>query len=124
LNRSGASWDTYYIYNQEVVAAQWLKNNELGAPNVAADTGGVFRLLAAQSPSNVTTFGASGSSTTPYVYLQYANLLGFFGFQNVSSTGVEQQFTYTSNPQVVNQVSNVFSTKSKIYENGRAAIYT
>ena len=47
LNRSGASWDTYYIYNQEVIAAQWLKNNGAGTPTVTADSGAIYRLVAA-----------------------------------------------------------------------------
>jgi len=124
LNRSGASWDTYYIYNQEVVAAQWLKNNEVGTPNVTADSGGLYRLLAAGVSSNIIAFGAPGSRTAPYVYLQYANVLGFFGYINVTSTGLVTQFTYTSSPQVVNQVSTLFNNRSKIYENGKATIYT
>jgi uncharacterized membrane protein len=124
LNKSGVSWDDYYIYNQEVIAAQWLNNHTAGTPYITADAGGTYRLQAAQVQLNVVGFGSRGSSIAPYVYLQYANLLGFFGFQNKTSTGVEQQFTYTSNPQVVNQVSKLFSTKSKIYENGKATIYT
>jgi uncharacterized membrane protein len=124
LNRSGVSWDMYYIYNQEVVAAQWLKNNEPGTLNVTMDAGGAYIFLAAQVPANERDFGAPGSSTSTYVYLQYANVLGLFGFQNVSSTGVESSFTYTNNPQVVNPASNLFNARSKIYENGKATIYT
>jgi uncharacterized membrane protein len=125
LNRSGASWDTYYIYNQEVVAAQWLNHSEPGPSTVTADSGGEIRLAAAQfQASDTYLFGSTGNATGRYVYLQYANLLGFFGYTTKSSTGLVTQYTYTSNATVVNQVSNLFSTKNKIYENGRATIYT
>jgi uncharacterized membrane protein len=124
LNRSGASWDAYYIYNQEVVAAQWLKNNAAGTPTVTADGGGQLRFAVVQFQPNVTLFGQNSSSAPPYVYLHYANLLGNFGFANVSSsTGLTTQYGYTSGPQVSNQVSNLLSAKSKIYENGKATIY-
>jgi len=125
LNRSGPSWDTYYIYNQEVVAAQWLNHSEPGPSTVTADSGGEIRLAAAQfQASDTYLFGSTGNATGRYVYLQYANLLGFFGYTTKSSTGLVTQYTYTSNATVVNQVSNLFSTKNKIYENGRATIYT
>jgi uncharacterized membrane protein len=106
LNRSGTSWDIYYIYNQEVIAGQWLKNNEAGTSNITADYGGIFRFEAAQFAPHVVYFGQGGSSTARYVYLQYANELGFFESGNVSST------------------SNLLSARSKIYENGKATIYT
>jgi uncharacterized membrane protein len=126
LNRSGASWDQYYIYNQELVAAQWLKSNATGTFNVTADSGGALRLGAAQfQQSNIPLFGAYNSPAALYVYLHYANVLGNFGFVNVSSsTGLTTQSGYTSGGQVSNQVSHLLSSKSKIYENGKATIYT
>jgi uncharacterized membrane protein len=126
LNRSGTSWDEYYIYNQELTAAQWLKNNAAGTSNVTADSGGGLRLEVAQfQSSNVIGLGAHGSSAAPYVYLSYANVLGNFSFANVSSsTGLTTQSGWTSGGQVSSQVSNLLSGKSKIYENGKATIYT
>ena len=123
LNRSGASWDEYYIYNQEVVAAQWLKNNAAGTSTITADGGGQLRLGVAQFQVNGTLFGQHNASAANYVYLPYANLLGNFGFVNVSSSGLVTQYGYTSGAQVSNQVSNLLSAKSKIYENGKATIY-
>jgi uncharacterized membrane protein len=125
LNRSGASWDQYYIYNQEVIAAQWFKNNAAGTSNITADGGGGLRLAVAQFQVNVTLLGQNGSSSATYAYLHYANLRGDFGFANVSSsTGLTAQYGYTSGPQVSNQVSNLLSAKSKIYDNGKATVYT
>jgi hypothetical protein len=126
LNRSGTSWDEYYIYNQELTAAQWLKNNAAGTSNVTADSGGGLRIEVAQfQPSNVIGFGAQNSSAAPYVYLSYANVLGNFSFVNVSSTThLTTQSGYTSGGQVLNQVSSLLSAKSKIYDNGKSTIYT
>ncbi|MGA2884986.1 MAG: DUF2206 domain-containing protein [Halobacteriota archaeon] len=126
LNRSGTSWDEYYIYNQEVIAAQWLKNNAARTSTVAADGGGGLRLEVAQfQQSNVISFGAHNSSAAPYVYLSYANVLGNFSFVSVSNiTHLTTQSGYTSGGQVSNQVASLLSAKSKIYDNGKSTIYT
>jgi len=118
LNRSGVSYDTYYLYNQEVIAAQWLRNNMAGT-NVTADAGGSVRLELAGIPTeNVTGFGALTLSPT-YVYLTYTNLQGYIGFTNTSSTtGIPIATGYA-----VQQVSNFTSGKSLIYENGESSIY-
>jgi uncharacterized membrane protein len=128
LNRSGYAWANFYIYDQEVIAAQWLKNNEAGHSTVMTDSGGIFRFSAAQyQPLDILRFYDGYLSNTSYVYLQYANVLGNF---NVFVNGTVERGVYvwnnlyTPNAQLSNQVSNLYSAKSKIYENGKATIYT
>jgi uncharacterized membrane protein len=121
LNRSGASYNTFYFYSQEVIAAQWLKNNMVETDNVTADSGGgLVRLaLAGFQSSNVTTFGGYTSGAS-YIYLYYANLRGDFGFSTVSnSTKLVTATGYTPG----DQVSDFSGGMSKIYENGKATIY-
>jgi uncharacterized membrane protein len=120
LNRSGPSWDELYIYNQEIIAAQWLKNNVAGTPTFTADIGGELRLLAARYSLEDMALLGEGRSTT-YVYLHYANVLGDFEFVNHSLNIGATQFGRGPPSE---QVSYLLSTKSKIYENGKATIYT
>jgi len=115
LNRSGASWDGYYIYAEEVTAAQWLHSQGVRSGEVATDGDATPLGLAGFQGS----FAPFGENMTGYVYLCYANLLGNFPFSTALPNGHVTQYGWTTGVQY----SSLVSGKSKIYDNGKAVIY-
>lgn len=110
--QEGLNRDEYYIYNQELVAATWLKEHSTTDLRVYKDFYAGTRLSLAyglHNPFRCAMF--KNESVNGYVYLTRVNTVNK---EVYSSYGIKTNIT---------DYSELFEKKGKIYSNGESEIY-
>ncbi len=119
LNSEGSHYDAYYIHDEEVYAARWLKENaELETMQVFIDSGDNGRLISQGgiSPTRIDEYSLTGTDREigeGYIYLRYYNLVN----GKIIAPGVPHEIPDTAEYQYR------WEGKGKIYVNGGSEVY-
>lgn len=117
LNSKGEQYNLFYIYEQEVSSAKWLKNKgEFNDNKIYSDYTGDSRLRSMveidASHFNQTIFLEQGSKINGYIYLRHFNVIDGMLLLN-------RKF---KNHDIVNYQAT-FRGKDKIYSNGGSEVW-
>ena len=108
-----------YIYNQEVIGAEWLKNNYMDNYTTYSEGRGLIVFLTAYGNQSATMnlnnsiFSWNKTVNGGYIYL---------GYLNVNKNEVLPVYT-NLNLQNMSSYSNLFLRKNKIYDNGGSQVW-
>ena len=119
LNYEGGQYDLYYIHDEEVYAAKWLKESaELENTKVFIDSGDCGRLISQGgiSPTRIDVYSLTGTDEAiedGYIYLRYYNLVN----GKIIAPGVPREIRDTVEYQYR------WEGKGKVYANGGSEVY-
>lgn len=108
-----------FMYNQEIVGAEWLKNNQMDNLTIYSEGRQLLVFLRAYGKDikdiqiNNTYFDWNNTVNNRYVFL---------GYRNVNEGQVQKVYTRLEFQDIRNYL-NLFSGKDKIYENGGTQIW-
>lgn len=108
-----------FMYNQEIVGAEWLKNNQMGNLTMYSEGRQLLVFLRAYGKDirgiqiNNTYFNWNNTVNNRYIFL---------GYRNVNEGQVQEVYTRLEFQDIKNY-SHLFSGKDKIYENGGSQIW-
>ncbi|MGF7119006.1 DUF2206 domain-containing protein [Methanobacterium oryzae] len=108
-----------FMYNQEIIGAEWLKNNQIGNLTMYSDGRELLVFFRAYGKDikgiqlNNTYFHYNNTINDRYLYL---------GHLNVNGGKIQELYTHLEYQDIKNY-SNLFSGKDKIYENGGSQIW-
>lgn len=117
LNSKGEQYDNYYIYEQEVPSAKWLKNkgefqgNKIYTDHLCASNLMSLAEISASHLNNQTLLLEQGSKINGYIYLRHFNVID----------GKLLDMKYKSHDIVNYQAT--FKEKDKIYINGGSEVW-
>jgi uncharacterized membrane protein len=106
--------EEYYIYDQEVIGAEWLKNNEMKNSTTNIDYIAYSRLMLAYDPKIPrynNNFFKKNKTKDGYVYL---------GYVNVNKGTI---YPYFITPTDIKYYSDILRKNKKIYDNGGTQIW-
>lgn len=113
---SGAARDEYFIHDEEIVGAKWLRNYKLNNSKVNADL--ITKLGYANISSN-SSFLFKNQTPEGYVFLGYANVVNGKIYKSDDELRNIDNNTATD----IKNYLHLFSGKSRIYDNTFVQIY-
>lgn len=119
LNKKGYMHAEAYIYDQEVIGAEWLNRHKTENFEIYSDFGGSSRLLmgsdARKRPESKNNFFVDNVTADKYyLYLRYLNVIK----HKVQKTG------FSGSIDDISKYFYLFAKKGNIYSNGYTEIYT
>jgi len=108
-----------FMYTQEIVGAEWLKNNQVGNLTMYSEGRQLLVFLRAYGKDikgiriNNTYFDWNNTVDNRYIFL---------GYRNVNEGQVQEVYTRLEFQDIKNYL-NLFSGKDKIYENGGSQVW-
>ena len=116
LNSEGKEFDDLFIHQQEIVGAEWLKNYGLPNSTINTDDLGRFRVIIGGliDPHPNSVNNDINNLNSGYIYLRYYNVVN----KEILSFNTESSITTVP----LSSYNNVFSNKSRIYDNGGTQI--
>ncbi len=114
IENDGSFRDEYYIYDQEIIAAKWVKDYGENGSKIYTDAIGYSRFMLAFEPGfpDINSFSVRNIVfKNGYTYLGYANIRKGIIYPTLENPKDRKSYNY------------VFKDKSKIYDNAYGEIY-
>ena len=102
--------DEYYVYDQEIIAAEWLKHNQINGFQIYTDGSGINRLLLGRFDLKYHNVLVNNQKLKGYILLRYINIYKIILFKD--PTKIKNMSYYEP----------IISSSSLIYNNGRSEV--